>query len=78
MEDKSNCPNYKGCQIVSIQNFVSDNIKKDIYLKTYCTGNYLQCKRFQTKKALSFCPGFVMPDSTWSIDEIMERCENEM
>jgi hypothetical protein len=77
---KEECPNFSGWQIVNIKDFVADEEKKQAYIDTYCHGEnagYTHCKRFQTKKALNFCPNFVMPDSPWSIDEIMEKCENE-
>lgn len=78
MEKVSNCPNFTGCQIVNIEGFVPDMSKKDEYINNYCYSDNTKCKRFQTKKALGFCPPFVLPDCSMTLDEIMEKCEKEM
>ena len=31
------------------------------------------CKRYKTKKVLSFCPDFVVPGTELSIDEIIDK-----
>lgn len=74
------CPNHKGCQIINIEGFVSEPSQRIEFIKTYCeaeNNNWSQCKRFQTKDALNFCPDFVMPNSAFSLDEILDKMENE-
>jgi len=75
------CPNHKGCQIINIEGFVSDPSKKALYTQTYCEAgelNWNRCKRFQTKKALNLCPAFVMPDSPYTQEEILDKMEEEL
>lgn len=73
------CPNYKGCQIINIEGFVKDKEKRKLYLKIFCEsneGNWENCKRYITKKILKFCPDFVLPDSALTMEEIMNKIEN--
>ena len=73
------CPNYQSCQIINIEGFISDDSKKTAYIHTYCRSaekNWNNCKRFITKKTLNLCPDFVLPDSALSIDEILDKLEN--
>ena len=78
MSDRRDCPNIGSCQIFN-EGFIPDQTRKQFYRTTYCTVNtsegYLRCKRFQTSKTLGFCPDFLLPDSTMTIDEIMDKCE---
>ncbi len=75
------CPNAPGCQVLIKEDFLKEHTKKQFYRLTYCcvdtAEGYFQCKRFQTKKALGFCPDFILPDSEMTIEEIMDKCEEE-
>ncbi len=75
------CPNYPTCQLVHIQGFVeSDDLREDYILK-YCTdihGFWASCKRFNTHRMLHFCPDFVFPDTPLTVDEIMDRFDDEI
>jgi hypothetical protein len=76
--DQNFCPNYKGCQIIVNDLFVTDQNKKQYYLQTYCeAGNdsWKACMRFKTKLALNFCPEYILPDSNFTIDEILDKFE---
>lgn len=75
---KKECPNMANCQIINEKGFVPDEQIKQQYVSHYCIAgeeNFSICKRYQTKQTLGFCPDFVFPDSTYNIDEIMEKCE---
>ena len=75
---KNYCPNYQGCKIINIQGFVQNPYEKLVYLNTYCESveqAWNSCKRYQTKLALNFCPDFVLPDSNFTIDEILDKFE---
>ena len=79
MDKIGKCPNINGCQVLNIRGFVECEDVKNFYINTYCSidtkEGYFLCKRFQTKKALGFCPEFVLPDSEITLDEIMDKCE---
>ena len=58
----------------------ADKEKKKEYINTWCMQTeetWVNCKRFITKKTLSFCPDFVLPDTTLSVDEIIDKFEEE-
>ena len=72
------CPNHKGCQVINIEGFVKDINLKEKYINILCESSdekWKTCKRYQTKKALNLCPDFVMPDSSYTIDEILDKIE---
>ena len=72
------CPNYKGCQIINVENFVESKEKKEFYIKNFCEAEeseWSKCRRYQTKEILNFCPEFVLPDSKLTVDEILDKFE---
>jgi hypothetical protein len=73
------CPNYLGCQIINIDGFVADELQKRSYILNYCESderNWEQCKRYITKLQLHLCPDFILPDSPYRINEIIDKLEN--
>ncbi len=51
------------------------------YIENFCKAEkskWCTCKRLLTKNALNFCPDFVLPDSTLSIEEIIDKFDNEI
>jgi hypothetical protein len=75
---KNLCPNYNGCQLTKIEGFIPDQKQKYLYLKSYCEAGEIywnKCNRYQTKIALNFCPDFVLPDSNFTIEEILDKFE---
>jgi hypothetical protein len=74
------CPNRSSCQVFTIEGFVESNLVREYYAKTYCDSveqGWTKCMRFRTKKELNLCPDFVLPDSTITLDEVLDRLENE-
>jgi hypothetical protein len=71
------CPNYGGCRLVTTNEVVPDKGEKEKYLQDYCEteGNWKNCVRYITRKALWICPDFVLPDSNLTEDEIVEEYE---
>ena len=71
------CPNYGGCRLVQTDVVVPDSEKKDQYISKWCMKEetWKKCKRYVTRKALWICPDFVLPDSSFTEDEIIERYE---
>ncbi len=78
--DKNICPNTNSCRMISTAEVVPNEKVKDEYMHTWCRNNqekWSRCKRFITKAELGFCPDFVVPDTTLSIDEIVDKFEDE-
>jgi hypothetical protein len=70
------CPNYQTCLLVNPPYIVLGAEKKEMYMSMYCRAGELSwssCKRYITKKALSFCPDFVLPDSPETPDQIINE-----
>lgn len=73
------CPNYSGCQVIHVAGFVNTEKKKLFYISKFCkseSAHWQKCKRFQTKNELNLCPDFVLPDTVFTIDEILDKIEN--
>ena len=79
MEDPY-CPNYISCKLVKDKNFIPDKEIRISYLNNYCKAGEKQwqvCKRLITKNELNFCPDFVLPDTTLTPDEIIDKFDND-
>ncbi len=74
------CPNYTSCKLVTIDGFLLTEEKKVLYLNNYCVSTkkaWEQCARFYCKTALGFCPDFLLPDTKLSLDEIIDKFDDE-
>lgn len=72
------CPNIPTCALVNKNNFLTDKVLIDNYIKSYCkdpVANFETCKRYITKINIHFCPDFVLPDTKMTIDEIIDKYE---
>lgn len=72
------CPNMFSCKLVQDTGFINDAALRERYIRLYCRSadpGYNNCKRFITKENIHFCPDFVMPDTTFTVEEIVERFE---
>lgn len=79
MEDHF-CSNINTCRMVATDVVVPDKTEKENYMQLWCRQGeekWGSCKRFLTKKALSFCPDFVVPDTALSIDEIIDKFDEK-
>lgn len=75
------CPNINTCRMVATCDVVKDPLVKEDYINTWCRKGeemWGKCKRYNTKKELGFCPDFIVPDTTLSLDEIIDKIENEI
>lgn len=66
--------------MVSTSIVIPDVKKKEEYLELWCRKNeevWSNCTRFNTKKSLGFCPDFVLPNTPLSLDEIIDKFEEE-
>ena len=74
------CINYNSCPIISNPEFLKESEKREFYIKNYCTEDpdiWSKCKRYMMKARWSFCPDFILPDTTGSTDELLDKFENE-
>jgi len=74
------CPNLASCKLVIAENVVPDEVLRNSYINVYCKSNnerWQGCKRLIVKNKLNFCPDFVLPDTTLTIDEIIDKFDNE-
>lgn len=72
------CPNYISCQLIKKEGFLQDKSLQRQYIRDFCQGEHeawVRCKRYIAKQELNFCPDFVLPDSPWSMDEILDIFE---
>jgi hypothetical protein len=75
------CPNISTCRLVTTDIVVPQKDVKQQYLKEWCNKDkdiWGDCKRYNTKKVLSFCPDFVLPDTLLSVDEIIDKFDAEI
>jgi len=74
------CPNINTCRMVASTKVIPDGKEKDAYIETWCKnkdGRWNQCTRYNTKATLGFCPDFVLPNTDLSIEEIVDKFEEE-
>lgn len=74
------CPNFSDCRLVNQEHLITDMIKKENYINSYCkkTGGWELCKRYISKNELGLCPDFLFPDTQLSLDEILDKFEKEI
>jgi hypothetical protein len=74
------CTNINTCRMVSTDVVVPDKETKENLMNYWCRkdeNTWGNCKRYSTKKALGFCPDFVVPDTDLSVDEIVDKFDEE-
>jgi hypothetical protein len=72
------CPKTPKCPLFN-DGLLKRQESADTYKKLYCnsTDKYRECKRFIIAEKAGKCPPFVLPNSSLSVDEILERMKNE-
>ena len=73
------CPNLNNCKFINSAE-VNGLPERDYYMSHYCRSNdscWKNCKRFEIKAVLGFCPDFVLPDSRMTIDQIIEMFDEQ-
>lgn len=78
--DNSYCPNYSVCKLVIEPGFTGNESQRKKYIKEYCQADssiWGYCKRLVVKNTINFCPDFVLPDTMLSIDEIIDKFDEE-
>lgn len=79
--DEDHCPGFNECRLVNKTGFAGNENLRKLYLNNYCTSvtqQWKSCKRYETKQLLHFCPDFILPDTSLSMDEILNKIETEL
>ncbi len=68
------CFKKETCSLFS-KNLLRRKQSEEVYKSLYCNtkDNWKQCKRYLVSKKLGSCPDFVMPNSNYSVEEIIEK-----
>jgi hypothetical protein len=77
--DNKKCLNYNSCQLINEKDFLPSSLDKKKYIKDYCENNDNRskyCKRYIVKESLGFCPDFVLPDTTLSVEDIIKKFDD--
>ncbi|MBP6872027.1 MAG: hypothetical protein KBC43_08470 [Bacteroidales bacterium] len=71
------CKNYQGCRLVHTEVVEPDETKREKYIEDYCVTEeeWKKCNRYTTRRALWICPDFILPDSGFTEDEVIDRYE---
>ena len=64
------CPLFEGSLLKRAESAES-------YKNLYCKGKYPECKRYIVSEKVSRSADFVMPNSSMTIDQIIERMKKE-
>ena len=76
----SYCPNYLSCKLVNTLGFTGDEQVHQSYIKVYCKedeSKWNHCKRLLMKEKYHFCSDFVLPDTEFSPEEIIDKLDKE-
>jgi hypothetical protein len=74
------CPNIDICRLVNAADYRIESVDRENYLKQYCksaTDKWDYCKRYIFKQEMNFCPDFILPDTTLSAMEIIDKYDEE-
>jgi len=72
------CINYSTCKFINEEIIDCKLNSKDYYLEKFCTNQDLywkNCKRYQVKNELGFCPDFIFPETELTLDEIIDKID---
>lgn len=78
--DNQFCPNYNSCKLVNETGFTGDESQRKKYISDYCQADktkWESCKRLIAKNTLNFCPDFVLPDTHLSLNEIIDKFDED-
>jgi hypothetical protein len=73
------CPNVDTCKLFSTKGFIENESQRNEYINTWCNAGehkWSHCARYVTRKALNFCPDFVLPDTDLTPDEVIDKFDS--
>ncbi len=74
------CPNITTCNLVVRDDLGISKIQKEEYLTNFCNDgdkSWSSCTRYLTKKAINFCPDFVLPTTKITPNEVIDKFDEE-
>lgn len=74
------CTSYSNCKLVNSNSLVLSSQERQCYIDAYCHAGekaWQSCKRYVCREVLHFCPDFVLPDTELSMDEIVDKFDNQ-
>lgn len=72
------CPKIAKCPLFNgflLKRAESEEVYKNLFCRD--TNRYKDCKRYMVAETVGKCADFVMPNSSLTIDQIIERMKNE-
>jgi hypothetical protein len=74
----SECPKTPKCPLFN-DGLLKRQDSAETYKKLYCKSEtkFKECKRYIVSEQVGKCPPFVLPNSSYTIDEIIERMKRE-
>jgi len=72
------CPKTPKCPLFN-NGLLKRQQSAETYKKMYCNvpSNFANCKRYIIAEKAGKCPDYVLPNSSYTIDEILERMTKE-
>ena len=72
------CPRTPGCALFN-DNLLKRKESAEVYKELYCRAGeskYITCKRYMVSEKVKICPDNVMPNSSMTVNEIIEQMKN--
>ncbi len=72
------CPKTVKCPLFN-DNLLKREGSAEVYRNLYCKDGtkYKECKRYQVSEKVGKCADFVMPNSTMTVDQIIQKMKDK-
>lgn len=72
------CPKTPKCPLFN-DNLLQRKESAETYKNLYCRSNskYMECKRYIVSEKVGRCADFIMPNSSYTVEELIERMKKE-
>lgn len=77
--DNIYCFKRETCKLFS-KNLLKRKQSEEVYKSLYCNtkSNWKNCKRYLVSKEIGTCPDFVMPNSSYTVEDIISKCKRKL
>lgn len=77
--DNIYCFKRETCKLFS-KNLLKRKQSEEVYKSLYCNtaNNWKNCKRYLVSKEIGTCPDFVMPNSSYAVEDIISKCKRKI